>query len=769
MALALLGAAACRLAMHSDGYFSFRYCSPNMLDVCGFNPQNLRRDHGLFWHCLDPDEALRLQSELATASNTFHPWQSEFRFHHPTKGPVFLSCLFVPTREISGEILWHGFFLDITSRKLQEDKVRESEEKHRLLFTQMEQAVSVHEIVQDAHGKVIDYTFVDGNVSLERLLNLKIDDIRGQSIRILNPTVSDTLLEQFGKVALTGEPLVQEYHSRSVGRDYSVLSYSPKKGQFASIHTDITERKRAEVALNERTKILEALNSFSLEQVECTSQYNLARMIARQLHEFTGAPMVSFNEYDPNKKALLVRHVHTLADIAELMEGHLGQALSDIEITLNSDEYARLVDFPAKYYDDLSVTTGGVINEEMSRIAKEALGIKSFMIYALAIEGVIYATVAIGLKDKSQIPTDDFLKPFAHLSCISLRRTQAEARLRYLSFHDQLTGLYNRHFLEEQMRRLDTSRQLPISLIMADVNGLKVVNDTYGHLRGDELLAAAAKTLKGCCRSEDVVARFGGDEFVILLPSTGGDAASEICRRITSTSRGISVGGVPLSISLGSASKVQEEQKLEQVLREAENVMYSNKLVESKSVRNNVLSALLKALAEKSYETEVHTKNMQELAMQVGERLGLSESELSRLLLVITLHDIGKINIPEEMLKRKGPLTAEEWKLMKAHPEVGSRIARATEDFAHVANEVLAHHERWDGQGYPLGLKGQEIPLLSRITTIADAFEVMSNGRPYKAALSRTEIMAELKNCAGTQFDPELVTVFVDVLEGRHQ
>jgi len=766
LALSLLEAAACLISVRTDGSISLSECSPAIFDVCGFTAQGLVQDPGLFWHSLDPDQALRLQSDLATASNTFHPWQSEFHYSHPTKGPVFLSCLFVPAREISGEILWHGFFRDITTCKSQEDVVRESEEKYRLLFSHMEQAVSVHEIVQDAHGKVIDYHFVDGNASLERLLGRNLDELRGKSIRILNPNVSEERFEQLGRVALTGEPLVREYHSVRLGRDYSVFSYSPKKGQFASIHTDITERKRAGQALHERHRILEALNSFSLEQVECTSQQNLDRMIARQLQEFTGAPVVCFNEYDHRKKALLVRHVHAEPSAAEWLAGILEFGLSGIKITLDDEEYASLIDFPTEYYEDLTLASGGAINAEMSQAVRDALGIGIFMVYALAIDGVLYATVAIGLKDKSHTPSEEFLKPFAHFCCISLRRTQAEAELRYLSSHDQLTDLYNRHFFEEQMRQLDTSRQLPISLIIADLNGLKVVNDTYGHLRGDELLASAAKTFKSSCRSEDVIARYGGDEFVILLPNTASEDASEICRRIAFASREISVGGVPLSLSLGLASKVREEQKLEQVLREAENTMYSNKLVESRSLRNNVLSALLKALAEKSYETEAHTKNMQEIALRVGEKLALSEFEISRLLLIITLHDIGKINMPEEILKRQGPLTPEEWKLMKTHPEVGSRIARATGEFAHVANEVLAHHERWDGQGYPQGLKGKEIPLLARITTIADAFEVMSNGRPYAPPLSHHEIIAELKNCSGKQFDPDLVSVFVDVLEG---
>ncbi|MEW5921891.1 MAG: PAS domain S-box protein [Bacillota bacterium] len=344
-------------------------------------------------------------------------------------------------------------------------------------------------------------------------------------------------------------------------------------------------------------------------------------------------------------------------------------------------------------------------------------------------------------------------------------RKQAEEKIRYMSFHDSLTGLYNRRFLEEEMQRLDTARQLPISIIMVDLNGLKLVNDTYGHSVGDELLKTAAEILIKSCRKEDILARWGGDEFVILLPQTAQKEARNICKRVKENSSKAYIEDVPVSFALGVAIKENAEKSLADTLRTAEDDMYKQKLAESRSVRSAVLNALLKALEAKSYETEAHTRCMQEVALKIGEKLGLPDSEMSRLKLTITLHDIGKINISEEILTKKGPLTAEEWEIMKKHPETGYRITRATEEFAHVAEEILAHHECWDGSGYPRGLKGKEIPLLARITAIADTYEVMSNGRPYKKALSQSEIVAEFKRRAGTQFDPELVEIFLSLLE----
>lgn len=343
-------------------------------------------------------------------------------------------------------------------------------------------------------------------------------------------------------------------------------------------------------------------------------------------------------------------------------------------------------------------------------------------------------------------------------------RKKHEAELRYLSFHDRLTALYNRHYLETNMERLDESRLLPISIIMADLNGLKLVNDTYGHALGDLMLRRAADVFRKVCRREDVISRWGGDEFVILLPCTTVQKALLICKRITKECQNIFIRDIPLSVAMGVSSKEGPGKNLLEILREAENAMYKQKLVEGRSNKNAVLQALLKTLAEKSFETETHTLGMIDMALDMGRTIGLSDAELNQLTLVIILHDIGKINIAEEILTKSGPLTDSEWEIIKRHPEIGFRIARTMEDFSHVATEILHHHERWDGKGYPAGLKGEEIPLLSRITAIADAYEVMSNGRPYKKAMSREEIIAEFKRCSGTQFDPQLVEVILSLL-----
>ncbi len=344
-------------------------------------------------------------------------------------------------------------------------------------------------------------------------------------------------------------------------------------------------------------------------------------------------------------------------------------------------------------------------------------------------------------------------------------RKQAEERILYMSLHDSLTGLYNRAYLEDKMQKLDLKRQQPVSVVMADLNGLKLVNDSYGHQLGNELLKKAAEIINNACREGDITARWGGDEFVMLLPGASEEEAKNICRRISNNCRGTFIEDIPVSLSLGISSTARDKKTLSELLKDAEDDMNKQKLSESRSTRSAVLNALLKTLEAKSYETEKHSRRMQEVAIKIGKQIGLPDSELSRLSLLITLHDIGKINMPEEMLIKRESLTEEEWELMKEHPEIGHRIASATEEFSHVAEDILSHHERWDGLGYPRGLKGEEIPLLARITAVADAYEVMSNGRPYKEPMSWEKIAEEFEKCAGTQFDPHLVDLFLSTLD----
>lgn len=341
------------------------------------------------------------------------------------------------------------------------------------------------------------------------------------------------------------------------------------------------------------------------------------------------------------------------------------------------------------------------------------------------------------------------------------REKAHQEQIRYLSYHDPLTGLYNRRFMEEQMRQHNLERNLPLAVILGDVNGLKLANDVFGHHEGDKLLKKAAKAIKASCRKKDIIARWGGDEFLILLPNTTEQVAEDIIARIIKNCDRYNHGTVQLSIALGSAVKHKGSTSLAAVVKEAEERMYRRKLMNGKSYRNAIVNTMRTTLSAKSAETSEHAERLQDLCLQIGRALNLSGKELDDLMLLAMLHDIGKVGIKETILMKPGPLTPAEWEEMKKHPEIGYRIAQNTPELAAIADYILHHHEHWDGKGYPRGLVGEEIPLACRILAVADAYDAMTSDRPYRKGMAREAALAEIRRCAGTQFDPKIVDVFL--------
>lgn len=341
------------------------------------------------------------------------------------------------------------------------------------------------------------------------------------------------------------------------------------------------------------------------------------------------------------------------------------------------------------------------------------------------------------------------------------KQLEEEIRIvKHISFHDEMTGLYNRRFFEEEMKRLDTEKQLPITLIIGDINGLKFTNDVFGHQEGDRLLKKIAQILKSSCRSEDIIARWGGDEFAIILPGISGLTADGICERIRDGCSMAAKDPIQPSIALGYATKENLCEEMQYVLKEAEDRMYRHKLLENRSTRSSIISSLEKTLYERSFETEEHAKRLAELSRKIGQEIGLSGNELDELSVFAILHDIGKIAIPDSILMKQGKLSGDEWDKMKKHSEIGCRIAQSSQELAHISEYILSHHERWDGTGYPQGLSNTEIPKLSRILAVVDAYDVMTHARPYKKAISSREALEEIEKCAGTQFDPEIAKIF---------
>ncbi len=345
------------------------------------------------------------------------------------------------------------------------------------------------------------------------------------------------------------------------------------------------------------------------------------------------------------------------------------------------------------------------------------------------------------------------------------KRKKREDEIKYLSFHDKLTNLYNRAYFDEELKRLDTKRQFPLSVVLGDVTGLKIINNAFGHERGDDLLAKIAKIMKDCFRHEDIIARWGGNEFIILLPKTAAADTLKIIERINRKCKKENTENLPLGLSFGSSVKTDISQDIRAIIKEAEDRMYQHKLVEKRHFDGSIISSLEKTLEERDYETEKHIKRMRDNAVKFGKALSLDNNVIDELDLLATLHDIGKVAIADNIILKPGELASKEWEEMKRHPEVGYRIAQASQELSPIAKSILFHHEWWNGTGYPRGIKGNKIPLTSRIISIVDAYDAMTNDRPYRKAISKKKSKEELKSCAGIQFDPQLVDKFIRFLK----
>lgn len=337
--------------------------------------------------------------------------------------------------------------------------------------------------------------------------------------------------------------------------------------------------------------------------------------------------------------------------------------------------------------------------------------------------------------------------------------------IEYLSYHDQLTGLYNRRFFEEEYVRLSNDRNIPLSILLLDVNGLKLVNDVFGHQAGDRLLREASEAMKICVRADDIVARIGGDEFSIILPKTSESDSITLADRIKRKVSEIEIQGAVGSISIGCATMKKEHMSLDDLFKEADEMMYKEKTHESQLMREKTLDSVFLNLMNGSEMEKIHIEFIHELSLKLGELLNLNEFELKQLSIASRFHDVGKVGVKYELLNKQLPLTEDEYEEIKRHSELGYQIIKSINNMGNISEIILHHHEAWDGSGYPDGLEGENIPLLSRIISVVDAYEAMIHDRPYRKTKTHEEAVEELLKFAGIQFDPKIVESLIKVIE----
>ncbi|MGM0370843.1 MAG: HD domain-containing phosphohydrolase, partial [Bacillota bacterium] len=628
-----------------------------------------------------------------------------------------------------------GFGLFINSYENLEYRLKRSQKKYKTLFEAIGSTVAV--IKKDGTISVI-------NQQGEKLLGYQKDELEQEK-------------SYFDFVAPQDRNRVQEQHQKVMGaKTKGPFSYEftliDKQGSYKQV--DVTEN----LVLDTNSSVASIIDI--TERKEMTEQIKRNKDKLEKLHQIV-FKMSQINQEEEVYELI----VDTIMDILEFTSS---------VVLLNEDNYLSVEALTGGIeVQDISVSEGlaGKTYQEQETLFIKDLEKNEFVNLSWDNAEEIIST-PLGNLGVLQVISEKpgwlssadlkLIELLANHTTEAIKRIHSQNEIKYISFHDTLTGLYNRAYVEQAMDRLSSQENLPISIIAADVNGLKLVNDAFGHDIGDKLLIKTGQILEGSCRAEDIVARLGGDEFIILLPQTGKEKVMLVKDRILKNCAEVSSLPVPLSIAIGQVTKEIAEEELWEVYKKADERMYNDKVSSKKEVEKKLIQSLLTTLNDKSAETFLHNLRLQRIGFKFGEQLNLAPQKLEKIRLLIMVHDIGKVTIAEEILTKPGNLSKQEWITIKGHAKTGYQIVSTTDKYAPVAAEILYHHEHWDGSGYPEGLVGEEIPLLARIMAIIDAYEVMSTGRLYQEKMTVKEARQELKKKAGTQFDPDLVDVFLN-------
>ncbi len=633
------------------------------------------------------------------------------------------------------------------------DQFRNAEFMYRTLFDQLGEGLAVRELVFDEDGNPVDYRYLEVNPAFEKVTGLTRDQVIGKTARSLFPRLGEDLIEKFITVATTGQIMRFEAYIEDLDKHFGYTVFSPGKNQFATLMIDVSERKRTEAVLRQTAFFESCIAEVAkiLVSKEPDDLTDVLQIIATALS-------LDYCSVAELRNEKIISRLHEWNDGAGPFQT---KQFRGFNLAITGEWFEKLrrgecvLTRDLREHADRSTYEVQVLSES---------GLRALAVVPILSQDRLVGLLAAGARDTHVWSANEvgLLVTISGILGTYQRRVQAERRMEYLTYHDSLTRVHNRTYFESTLLK-ELAEKPVLSVIMGDLNGLKLINDRLGHAEGDRVIIHAAKAIRAACRKQDVVIRWGGDEFVVIMPDADEKLAAITCQKILHNCRTFE-DRLEVSISLGHATRTDTSVSVRDLIKRAEDLMYLHKIRERQSSRHSLLSSLEHSLLELSQETKEHCDRIRELALAVGKELGMGQSELDQLALLASLHDVGKIGVPSHILLKPDLLTPEEWKIVKKHPEVGHRIVRTISDLVDVAEGILHHHERWDGTGYPHGLKGEEIPLISRIIAIADAFDAMTSERHYRRAIPVASALEEIRRCSGTQFDPSLVPVFERVI-----
>jgi diguanylate cyclase (GGDEF)-like protein/PAS domain S-box-containing protein/putative nucleotidyltransferase with HDIG domain len=660
-----------------------------------------------FVHPDDLERSMQLTEEHCAGKSDFY--SCDIRMQHKDGHWIWvLDRGQVTSRDENGKaLIMSGINADITERVLQAEALARSEEESRRLFEAMNQGFAYCQILLDEAGIPDDCRILRVNKNFETQTGLIPELTVGKRIKELLPHVEPYWFTYNGEVALTGKSKTFEAFSSDLNRLFRISAFSPEHGYFAMIIDDITAQKQMENQLfYEKTLFETTLLSVGDGVISTDAEGNVQFMnkVAEQLTGWQ-ADEAKGRAFEEVFKILSGRNRHPCPNpVKMVLETKEQVALDEDTILIARDGDERFINDSAAPILSASHNVTGVV---------------------------------LVFRDST-----------------TQRIKQDE--IRTLSVTDPLTTLPNRRYYEQAKEEMNKEPYYPLTLVLADVNGLKLTNDAFGHKAGDELLRRVSQVMRTTCRDEDIISRIGGDEFVLLLPQTDALHAQAIVKRINTALEKEKIRGIQLSVSFGYAVKDESEESYEDTFKVAEDVMYRNKLRESMTFKKQVINTLLSRLYEQEGGAEIHSKLVASLASTFAESLGYRKDEVENIRLAGLYHDLGKIAInpsiltmPEEALSRTQVVE------LQRHAEIGYNILRSVGEYAAFAEAVLHHHEKWDGSGYPQNLKQEDIPEGAQILAIANTY---ADKLP---TLGREDTLTFMQERSNTYFNPELLETFI--------